>query len=1779
METNRTKIFPLHSSSNNNVYIDFQSTHRFSTKDEDPFIIDKKVSLQSPEKIDILNFNKNNHADKVNRLNSNNQVPFFDRINSNNNLNILNFSTSNNTKNEAANSQIQVQFNYKHLKNAQNKVAPLQTEKVDKQYSVKRNLVKSSKFLSKDIGSYEERSLFQHQYSNSQDPDNLPLMRSTTDTKRKFEENNMNTDEPLMTDRGRRMHENIKKNQYLNQNSYNKQQSNASSYRELMATKNNGPQLQHQYTQSFTKKLNHGHHIDSDRKRKGQQSQNIDFFNILKQGAFSFVDLSSPTKLGGNRDSSNSFIKRQGQIVNINETLISSAKNKQIRRNQSFGEILRQSTKSKFFSQSPRLNSRQLQTRKKLERAKTFMIQKKPVIVDKEMTIQELKELMLKDYELEKRRKKKKDLQNQIKINQNDDAENISSDDCKENQSFFRVMDLDEREEHMIKLWRQAYLKGRAGARVITFFNDLSRKIYLFGVSKNLEEIQNADKIPSYILIGSKWIIDVLFMVDIVVTFFTAFEDQHGVYHFRLKQIGLTYIKGWFFLDCIACFPFQLLTVGGSNYQKLLRLMRLPKLYRSLKIMKILEAMTFLEENRKYKKFMNLLKMNSAIVRLVQGMISALILTHLFGCFWFLSSKFNDHDPDTWIARLKLEDADDTTQYLYSLYWSTQTVITVGYGDLPAITSNIEVQASIQLKIKSLIDLAKKATIPYVLSKKIKRFIENNFQALHNQDEEGQLIKMLPPSLRDEVLSNTYGEIIEKVKFFREIDDPDFQWKVLPLLREVKLEKGDILYWRGDHAEDIYFILQGVIRMYTEKGYPYLKLDAGDLFGDSDSLLNLPRDGKAIAATHVKLMVLKVENIFDKNMENQEINFMRMIFSARRKRDEFKKLIIIANKRAKLHQNILRKKKKDFKSSIKSNEMQNINPEQRPLHESGRSGTIISNAVGNWMNSIKNMVQTKEKYKSRETMITTDAKVSDIASIDANQNNLFVDDRRNFPKLRKQSFQIKRKNNAGSGSMNNFINSTRGDNDQNNSTKIDIKLVKMDRDQPIYGTNDLKRISNLDVSSQSMMTNQYFADEQVTTQNQSPDQPQKLDNELKNIALAVPDIPSKQIVIPMRNEKLSYVEKVLKSAFKGENIVEIFEKYPYLKELTLDYEGLRLQAMKPKYQSKIMSSMNTSRAISRNPTQNLDQSHTHRSCRSSLKSNYNYQYNLLEPRTPTVRLNESNKLLNNTSSSNNLSPDRMLHHHRSLNRNEFKNLLEPLSPIQSNGKTLYHNINTLSPMPHKEILNIKIEPASPMADNQNSYNQLVQKQGPQNSTMNIQENSFRLAHNENEMITMMSNSSVLTFKTKQKRTNSVNLKSSISRRPSYMLAKNNSFVVAQVTGENQQYQTLKHDNPQSQPIHLQFQVNNYKGLNQMSSISTFSEAVQSFQQSKSRENFEETEQDERIKFLDEEILQNQERGNLQISDGGDSTFNKMREQLMIKIRDNYHQTISKDQLLFYSSEHQKPPESARYRNQITDYTNTESKVESVPQLSSQGTNDQQLEQKRWRKNSRQTQNSQKQVKKEQEKEKIKEFNIFRGNSKNQEESSTKQSRRNTKKSLKQDKTPPQQQFSQKSAYFGTLSKQHQSQTASDLAFSKVKISVEDIEFRGDPAVEQMLQFNVDMNNISLNIFETFTLFDMYKQSARGLGEHVQNIWSQKQIVQQRQNNMEAKLQSIENQLDKIKSLQSDIKKIAPINDNSNQYLKPIANSYQQTPGRNYLINYGSNMAVLSDLSKVQELKY
>lgn len=104
--------------------------------------------------------------------------------------------------------------------------------------------------------------------------------------------------------------------------------------------------------------------------------------------------------------------------------------------------------------------------------------------------------------------------------------------------------------------------------------------------------------------------------------------------------------------------------------------------------------------------------------------------------------------------------------------------------------------------------------------------------------------------------------MIDRINFLGTVEDHEFMWKLLKGLQDIKFAKGDVLYWRGDDADSMYFILSGKIKLYTD-GNPFVKYQNGECFGDQDMLLNLPRDSKAVAITHLHLKALTGE-MFEK---------------------------------------------------------------------------------------------------------------------------------------------------------------------------------------------------------------------------------------------------------------------------------------------------------------------------------------------------------------------------------------------------------------------------------------------------------------------------------------------------------------------------------------------------------------------------------------------------------------------------------------------------------------------------------------------------------------------------------------------------------------------------------------------------------------------------------------------------------------------------------------------------------------------------------------------------
>jgi len=53
------------------------------------------------------------------------------------------------------------------------------------------------------------------------------------------------------------------------------------------------------------------------------------------------------------------------------------------------------------------------------------------------------------------------------------------------------------------------------------------------------------------------WTIDCLFLLDILIIFNTAFYDDDIQLIDDRKEIAFTYLRSWFFIDFLACIPFD----------------------------------------------------------------------------------------------------------------------------------------------------------------------------------------------------------------------------------------------------------------------------------------------------------------------------------------------------------------------------------------------------------------------------------------------------------------------------------------------------------------------------------------------------------------------------------------------------------------------------------------------------------------------------------------------------------------------------------------------------------------------------------------------------------------------------------------------------------------------------------------------------------------------------------------------------------------------------------------------------------------------------------------------------------------------------------------------------------------------------------------------------------------------------------------------------------------------------------------------------------------------
>ena len=184
--------------------------------------------------------------------------------------------------------------------------------------------------------------------------------------------------------------------------------------------------------------------------------------------------------------------------------------------------------------------------------------------------------------------------------------------------------------------------------------------------------------------INPRWLVfncisDLVFIVDIVLNFWTGIITNENTVILELKVIRKIYAKKWLPLDMLSVFPFDYVALAISRAESLssleqatsaLRLLRLFKLLSLLRLFRVVRFMNYLakwEEVRPrfdyielvlciiatvclFLFILQLFKATKSIARIINFILAVLLLSHWNGCVQFLVPYIQGFPRDSWVS-------------------------------------------------------------------------------------------------------------------------------------------------------------------------------------------------------------------------------------------------------------------------------------------------------------------------------------------------------------------------------------------------------------------------------------------------------------------------------------------------------------------------------------------------------------------------------------------------------------------------------------------------------------------------------------------------------------------------------------------------------------------------------------------------------------------------------------------------------------------------------------------------------------------------------------------------------------------------------------------------------------------------------------------------------------------------------------------------------------------------------------------------------------------------
>ena len=368
--------------------------------------------------------------------------------------------------------------------------------------------------------------------------------------------------------------------------------------------------------------------------------------------------------------------------------------------------------------------------------------------------------------------------------------------------------------------------------------------IYVPFIIANMECFCNSNNLLREIIFC---FIDILFVIDLCVSFFRAF------YNFELKlvksnsKIIIHYLKGDFFSDLITAIPIYSIYCSICNHNKETKIcyqFYIPdylfyiELFMNLKIIKMLK----INSKNKNVALHYMLELSSEnysfekTTTFINNTIFCFLFLHFFVCFNIFIGK--QKNP-SWLIILKSNDNSFTYNYIASLYSLLQALTTVGYGDslgyslaerifqilviaigdvvysylISYVGNTIKNDSHAKIKFNNDLDILRGIRsnypqIPAKLFNKIYHHLESRTKAEKSFDA-NLLINSLPFNYKNKIIYVMYENVINNFAFFKKCENSDFIVKVLQSFRPTTAKKYEFLIYEGEMIDDIVLVKDG----------------------------------------------------------------------------------------------------------------------------------------------------------------------------------------------------------------------------------------------------------------------------------------------------------------------------------------------------------------------------------------------------------------------------------------------------------------------------------------------------------------------------------------------------------------------------------------------------------------------------------------------------------------------------------------------------------------------------------------------------------------------------------------------------------------------------------------------------------------------------------------------------------------------------------------------------------------------------------------------------------